>query len=173
MRLLHGERNAVLVARVEGVPVAVCGEVMGNDPVGPGAGRLAAVLHGGRVVAAAEPCRRGLGRGLHGRVLPFPDDSMNEIQSVTGVDGRALDLSNRGAVELSEHVDTLGVLSDFTIAAWVRNPIDAFVLARLEAEGLKPAAEADRTFDMLMGSSVPPRRRFIQTHAKSVRNLDV
>ena len=35
------------------------------------------------------------------------------------------------------------------------------------------AAEADRTFDMLMGSEVPPRRRFIQTHAKEVRNLDV
>jgi len=35
------------------------------------------------------------------------------------------------------------------------------------------AAAADRTFDMLMGSSVPPRRRFIQTHAKEVRNLDV
>jgi DNA gyrase subunit B len=35
------------------------------------------------------------------------------------------------------------------------------------------AAEADRVFDMLMGSSVPPRRRFIQTHAKSVRNLDI
>ncbi len=29
-------------------------------------------------------------------------------------------------------------------AAWVRNPIDAFVLARLEKEGLKPAPEADR-----------------------------
>ena len=27
---------------------------------------------------------------------------------------------------------------------WARNPIDAFILARLEAEGLKPAAEADR-----------------------------
>jgi DNA gyrase subunit B len=35
------------------------------------------------------------------------------------------------------------------------------------------AAEADRTFDMLMGSEVPPRRRFIQTHAHDVRNLDV
>lgn len=35
------------------------------------------------------------------------------------------------------------------------------------------AAEADRTFDMLMGSSVPPRRRFIQTHAHEVQNLDV
>ena len=28
--------------------------------------------------------------------------------------------------------------------AWVRNPVDAFVLARLEAEGLSPAPEADR-----------------------------
>jgi hypothetical protein len=28
--------------------------------------------------------------------------------------------------------------------AWVRNPIDRFVLARLEAEGLSPAPEADR-----------------------------
>jgi len=38
---------------------------------------------------------------------------------------------------------------------------------------IEDAAEADRTFDMLMGSLVPPRRRFIQTHAKEVRNLDV
>ncbi|NJM40986.1 MAG: hypothetical protein HC853_09530 [Anaerolineae bacterium] len=35
------------------------------------------------------------------------------------------------------------------------------------------AAEADRTFDMLMGNAVPPRRKFITTHAKEVRNLDV
>lgn len=35
------------------------------------------------------------------------------------------------------------------------------------------AAEADRTFDMLMGAAVPPRTRFIQTHARDVRNLDV
>ena len=38
---------------------------------------------------------------------------------------------------------------------------------------IEDAAEADRTFDMLMGSSVPPRKRFIQTHANEVRNLDV
>ncbi|MBL8100543.1 MAG: DNA topoisomerase (ATP-hydrolyzing) subunit B [Anaerolineales bacterium] len=35
------------------------------------------------------------------------------------------------------------------------------------------ATEADRTFDMLMGDAVDPRKKFIQTHAKSVRNLDV
>jgi DNA gyrase subunit B len=38
---------------------------------------------------------------------------------------------------------------------------------------IEDAAVADRTFDMLMGESVPPRKRFIQTHAREVRNLDV
>ncbi|HOU44942.1 MAG TPA: DNA topoisomerase (ATP-hydrolyzing) subunit B, partial [Anaerolineaceae bacterium] len=36
---------------------------------------------------------------------------------------------------------------------------------------VEDAAAADRTFDMLMGEAVPPRTRFIQTHARSVRNL--
>jgi DNA gyrase subunit B len=44
------------------------------------------------------------------------------------------------------------------------------ILLQVQVEN---AAAADRTFDMLMGPSVPPRRRFIQTHAKEVRNLDV
>jgi len=35
------------------------------------------------------------------------------------------------------------------------------------------AAEADRTFDMLIGDAVDPRKRFILTHAKAVRNLDI
>ena len=38
---------------------------------------------------------------------------------------------------------------------------------------VEDAAESDRTFDMLMGDAVDPRRKFIQTHAKTVRNLDV
>jgi DNA gyrase subunit B len=38
---------------------------------------------------------------------------------------------------------------------------------------VEDAAESDRTFDMLMGDAVDPRRRFIQTHAKTVRNLDI
>ena len=39
--------------------------------------------------------------------------------------------------------------------------------------GIEDAAAADRTFDMLMGAAVPPRNRFITTHAKDVINLDV
>jgi len=38
---------------------------------------------------------------------------------------------------------------------------------------VEDAAAADRTFNMLMGAAVPPRRRFIQTHAHEVRNLDI
>ncbi|HAL60875.1 MAG TPA: DNA topoisomerase IV subunit B, partial [Chloroflexi bacterium] len=38
---------------------------------------------------------------------------------------------------------------------------------------IEDAAKADRTFNMLMGAEVPPRKRFIQTHAKQVRHLDV
>ncbi|MGC1379093.1 MAG: DNA topoisomerase (ATP-hydrolyzing) subunit B [Anaerolineales bacterium] len=38
---------------------------------------------------------------------------------------------------------------------------------------VEDAAEADRTFDMLMGDAVDPRKKFIQTHAKKVRNLDI
>jgi len=38
---------------------------------------------------------------------------------------------------------------------------------------IEDAEQADKVFDILMGSDVEPRRRFIQTHAKSVKNLDV
>ena len=57
--------------------------------------------------------------------------------------------------------------------SWVRNPIDAFVLAKLEKEGVKPAAEADKltlirraTFD---ATGLPPTpqeiRAFLADHS--------
>jgi DNA gyrase subunit B len=39
--------------------------------------------------------------------------------------------------------------------------------------GVEDVIKADEIFDRLMGADVEPRKRFIQTHAKSVRNLDV
>ncbi len=38
---------------------------------------------------------------------------------------------------------------------------------------VEDAEEASRLFDILMGSEVEPRKRFIQTHALSVKNLDI
>ena len=38
---------------------------------------------------------------------------------------------------------------------------------------IEDAVEADRIFSILMGEEVPPRKEFIMTHAKTVKNLDV
>ncbi len=38
---------------------------------------------------------------------------------------------------------------------------------------VEDAERADQIFDTLMGTDVPPRKKFIQTHAKSVKNLDI
>ena len=67
-------------------------------------------------------------------------------------------------------------LALITILLW---SFSAFLISRLTSfptlllVGVDDAAEADRTFDMLMGDAVDPRKRFIQTHAKAVRNLDI
>ncbi len=39
--------------------------------------------------------------------------------------------------------------------------------------GIDDATKADQIFHVLMGGEVPPRKAFIQAHAKSVKNLDV
>ena len=38
---------------------------------------------------------------------------------------------------------------------------------------VEDASDADKVFDTLMGANVPPRKKFIQNHAKQVRNLDI
>ena len=40
------------------------------------------------------------------------------------------------------------------------------VTRTLKQVTMDSAAEADRVFSMLMGDEVPPRREFIETHAK-------
>ncbi|KKS43927.1 MAG: gyrase subunit B protein [Candidatus Azambacteria bacterium GW2011_GWA2_42_9] len=38
---------------------------------------------------------------------------------------------------------------------------------------IEDAEKANKVFDILMGDEVAPRKRFIQTHAKTVKNLDI
>jgi DNA gyrase subunit B len=44
------------------------------------------------------------------------------------------------------------------------------VLLRVDIED---AVRASEIFDVLMGNNVAPRKRFIETHAKDVKNLDI
>ncbi len=63
----------------------------------------------------------------------------------------------------------LGEMNPDQLWETTMNP-DNRILLQVQIED---QATADHTFDMLMGSSVPPRKRFIQTHARNVRNLDI
>jgi len=63
----------------------------------------------------------------------------------------------------------LGEMNPEQLWGTTMNP-ETRTLLRVDIED---AVKADSTFDKLMGPAVPPRKRFIQTHAKSVRNLDV
>jgi DNA gyrase subunit B len=63
----------------------------------------------------------------------------------------------------------LGEMSAVQLWDTTMNP-ESRTLLKVEIED---AIAADRIFHMLMGSEVPPRKAFIQAHAKSVRNLDI
>ncbi len=63
----------------------------------------------------------------------------------------------------------LGEMNPEQLWTTTMNPA-ARMLLRVEVEN---ALNAAQIFDTLMGAEVPPRKTFIETHAKSVRNLDV
>jgi DNA gyrase subunit B len=72
------------------------------------------------------------------------------------------------SVRIEQRYKGLGEMNDEQLWVTTMNPENRTILQ----VSVDDAAEADRTFDMLMGSSVPPRRRFIQTHANQAR-LDI
>jgi DNA gyrase subunit B len=63
----------------------------------------------------------------------------------------------------------LGEMSPEQLWSTTMNPTTRTLL-QVEVED---AMNADWVFHMLMGSEVPPRKSFIQSHARSVRNLDI
>src|SRR5579884_4042723 len=88
----------------------------------------------------------------------YTDEERDRI--IKGLNGKKPDI---------QRYKGLGEMNADELFDTTMNP-DNRTLVRVNIED---AMEASDTFDMLMGDAVPPRKKFIQTHAKSVRNLDV
>ena len=99
------------------------------------------------------------GKAKRSEQYVYNDNALTQIRKEMGSEN----------IKLEQRYKGLGEMNPEQLWDTTMNP-EYRTLLQVQVED---AAEANRTFDMLMGSSVPPRRRFIQTHAHEVRNLDV
>jgi DNA gyrase subunit B len=111
----------------------------------------------------------------------YDDDEREDIvkrlasdKSKAENDGDGDSLPEEGAVVIGNGVVVsrfkgLGEMNPEQLWGTTMNP-DTRTILQVSIEN---AADADRTFSMLMGDEVEPRREFIEKNAKYVRNLDV
>ena len=79
------------------------------------------------------------------------------------------DKIKKGAKVTLQHYKGLGEMNPNQLWETTMDPKNR-TMYRINVE---EATKADAVFDTLMGAEVEPRRRFIQTHAKDVQNLDI
>ena len=115
------------------------------------------LIEGGHLYIAQPP----LYRAQYGKTVRYiyNEGALEDLQAELGPDRKIAVNRYKG----------LGEMNPEQLWETTMNPANRVLL---QAK-VHDAVEAHEVFDMLMGANVPPRKKFIETHAKSVRNLDV
>ncbi|MGC9048877.1 MAG: DNA topoisomerase (ATP-hydrolyzing) subunit B [Patescibacteria group bacterium] len=88
-------------------------------------------------------------------------------------------ISEEAGIEGQPETRVLGINIQRYKGLGEMNPEELFITTMdsknriLKKVTIEDAAAADEIFEILMGKNVEPRKRFIQTHARTVRNLDI
>lgn len=118
------------------------------------------LIEGGYLYLAQPP----LYKISSGKDISYVYREIEREQKVT-----ALKAKNKDAKIDIQRYKGLGEMNPAELWETTMNPANRL----LKQVTIADAEEADRIFDILMGNEVAPRKKWIQTHAKTVKNLDI
>ncbi|MEW6610031.1 MAG: DNA topoisomerase (ATP-hydrolyzing) subunit B [Patescibacteria group bacterium] len=104
----------------------------------------------------------------HGKTEDTQGGTPSAEEASTGRAGE-VDIGEKVAGAVIQRYKGLGEMNPTQLWETTMDPQKRF----MHQVTIDDAEKADAIFDILMGSEVDPRKRFIQTHAKLVKNLDV
>ena len=118
------------------------------------------LIDGGYLYLAQPPLYK-ISHNKKSRYVYKESEREELVKEIKGADGEA-------KIDIQRYKG-LGEMNPSELWETTMNPENRL----LKQVTIADAEEADRIFDVLMGNDVAPRKKWIQTHAKTVKNLDV